>query len=634
LVVVGCASEDADSLHEALDVLRRDGLEVELCPGLDQDPRRLSDAIDRHEGRGLYVLCRSSALGREQVEELREILLARHVPFARTLTVAVGGRGALADRIRSGLRRASARNSGPNHAAGSGGAPVRSATPATEDEEPTVVGRRDALGVPEALELVASQPVPLPPLTTLDEVVLDEAEALDAELGEPELLEDTNASWRDGAIGALDLSDLDAGNTARTRMPPPGDVTAPSPPPALITGDTVVGPAPTMRTGDTVGGQKLPSLPRDPSGRLMLPPLGPAPKIDLAPPAARATAPKTDPAPPAAPATTPETEPATTPFPRVTLTDLGATRSPSASSLPPLPATGSTLPPPSTGSSLPPPSTRPTLLPASAPAPSLPPPPTPAPPLPPPPAPSPMLPPAATAAPPVAAPSASPWASSASGSAAALSGASAGASTSRGAAAPSASFSYDDAPIPAHGKALPWALGGVALLLLVLVVALAVSNDRAPSEVAAAGDEAAPGDDAPSSSPAQASPGPEDAEAAEAPGETAVYPVVVALESRKVRALDVLLIASAWGQPSDWSAAVAYCNALEVEGLRDWRLPHIGELHSLAEANMIARDMYWSSTAADTFGDGHMAWNARRGHALPHSEDAVAVCVRGGASGS
>ena len=38
--------------------------------------------------------------------------------------------------------------------------------------------------------------------------------------------------------------------------------------------------------------------------------------------------------------------------------------------------------------------------------------------------------------------------------------------------------------------------------------------------------------------------------------------------------------------------------------------------------------------ASDTFGDGHMAWNGRRAHALPYATNALAVCVRGEASGS
>ena len=104
-----------------------------------------------------------------------------------------------------------------------------------------------------------------------------------------------------------------------------------------------------------------------------------------------------------------------------------------------------------------------------------------------------------------------------------------------------------------------------------------------------------------------------------------MYPVVAALEARKVRALDVLLVATTWSTPSDYATASAYCDALDVEGLRGWRLPHIGELYSLAQASMLSRAMFWSSTAADTFGDGHMAWNGRKWHALPFAAAAVAV---------
>lgn len=615
---MGCASEDAESLHEAVEALRRDGLEVELCPGLDGDPKRLSEVIDRHTGRGLYVLCRSPALGREQVEELREILLARHVPFGRTLTVTVSGRGALADRIRSGLRRASARNSGPNRAVN-----------ATEDEEPTLVGKRD--GVPESLELVPSQPLPPPPRiapgakpsmgvaasvptgvpvgpppTLSDDpppVEISVVEAIDADL----LTEDTSASWSGGAIASLDLSDLDEGNTGPTRMPRAENTSVGKPPP-LITGDTVIGPAPAIITGDTLQGEKLPRALREAAGRFVLPAPGAAPPVHAGP-AAHAAA---------------ELDPATMPLPRLAPA--------AAPSLPPLPA-GASSPPFAPATPVPAPSapapsapafaSPPPIAPApSAPAFASPPPIAPAPSAAafgsPPPSPSA---PAFASPPPFASPPATAWASSA--------GASASAS------ATSASLSHGDAQALGRGKALPWVLGGVALLLLVLVIALAVSNEQATSEVAAADEAQADSTPSPTPSPAETKAAEQDAAADDpAAAEPPVYPVVTALAARKVRALDVLLIATAWGKPSDYPTAVAYCSGLEIEGLGGWRLPHIGELHSLSQANMIARGMFWSSTAADTFGDARLAWNARRGHALPYAEPAVAVCVRGEASGS
>jgi hypothetical protein len=600
LVVMGCASEDAESLQEAMDALRRDGLEVELCEGLDDDPRRLSDVIDHHEGRGLYVLCRSPRLGRERVEELREILLARHVPFARTLTVAVGGRGALADRIRAGLRRASARASGPNRTVD---AAARGASTTTEDDEPTVVGKPE--GVSEELELVPSQPIPLPPRLPRASAPIEVSvvEAIE------EVVDDRASSWSVPTIATdLDLSDLD--KTGPTRLPPPGDATAPVHQTALITGNTVVGPAPAMITGDTLTGEKLPRALREAAGRWPLPTDG---------------------------AASPDGDPATTPFPRMT-----------PAMLAPLPTPGASAPPLSAPSSLPPLPTAPAAPPLRAAPASLPPPgaaaPSPSIPAPP----SSPAPGAAASSPSVPAPPSSP-ASEAAGSSTPLAAPPSRPPAPRpslppapppgpapGAWASGSSLSHDDEPTSGRGKLLPWALGAVALSLLVLVIALAISSGGGTAEVAS-GDEPA-ADDAPASTPSPSEPTSDEREGAradEASEPPAVYPVVAALETRKVRALDVLLVATTWGKPSDWSTAAAYCEGLDVEGVRGWRLPHIGELHSLAQASMISRGMFWSSTAADTFGDEHMAWNARRDHAQPYAADAVPVCVRGGeASGS
>ncbi|MCA9710166.1 MAG: hypothetical protein KDK70_30280, partial [Myxococcales bacterium] len=281
MVVICCASDDADALRDALAALRDDGHEVELVNGLDAEPKRLVDVIERREGQGLYVLCRSPNLGRELVEELREILLARHIPFARTLTVAVGGRGALVDRIRSGLRRASAHVGGPAPRARPQvpglpqAVPKRSSRPlvptnATEDEEPTLVGKRDgsleALGSgklsldPAPFEPAASPP-PSPPeepshggfeaeATTTSFPPLTAAEpsaATDFDSSVTDRFDDPSASVSDASIpvSALDLSDLDDSIKGPIptgpAVPDPLDRTAPGTLPALITGNTVVG---------------------------------------------------------------------------------------------------------------------------------------------------------------------------------------------------------------------------------------------------------------------------------------------------------------------------------------------------------------------------------------------------------
>lgn len=558
LVVVCCASDDAESLRDALTSLRGDGLEVELVEGLDQDPKRLTEVIDRRAGEGLYVLCRSPRLGRELVEELREVLLARHIPFARTLTVAVGGRGALADRIRSGLRRASARTSGPNRAA-TGATPELVATSrsrplrtahATEDEEPTLVGKRELgeLGVPEPVDAPPSRRLPPPPTPTPPSVprpsspsVAKPSVATPKPTREPSIVETVEADAIEEDIETtaprepltagpeLDLSDLD--ETTGARRPSRVDTTAVGTPPPLITGNTVVGPAPVMITGETLVGQNLPRSVRELAER-------------WPPPPPDRTAP---PRPTASEASAPELELATTPLPR---------------------------------------------LPPAAP--------------PPPPAPIPSG---------LAAPEASISHGMAPPSAASM-------STAR--AVP------DDDARPARG-ALPWVLGAVALLLLGVVIVLALSSGDDASEVASNDSADAP---APTPDPTPSDAAEADAKADEPPPGPRSYRVVDALAARKIRALDVLLMAVDRPKPADYATAEAYCRELDIDGLRGWRLPHIGELSSLAQASMIPRGMYWSSTAADTFGDGRMAWNVRRSHAEPHDDDAIAVCVRGGASGS
>lgn len=563
LVVVCCAADDAESLRDALTALRGDGLEVELVEGLDQDPKQLIDVIDRRESEGLYVLCRSPRLGRELVEELREILLSRHIPFARTLTVAVGGRGALADRIRSGLRRASTRITGPNRSVGGvapelvstgRSRPLRT-TNATEDEEPTLVGKRDLEGIASrpsvarppasgrARPLISPPPPMAPPMAKTIAKTVAPATAPAAppptevsvvEMIDEDLLADDLGALLDdaGPVADLDLSDLDQ---TGARRPSGVDNTSVGLSPALITGNTVIGPAPAMITGDTLQGEKLPPKLRELAERWPPPP-------STTPAASAQSGPI-------------ELEPATTPIPRL------SQPAPSASPSTPAPLASPSAPAPSFSPGAPPSPAVPTAIPAT----------------------------------------------------------------------PSTSHSL---PIVAgRTKALPWALGGVAVLLLALVIGLAVSGDDDPEGASseAAADDAAP-------APSTPSPDAKDEAKADSdepePSGPRTYRVVDALKSRKVRALDVLLIATDRGKPGDYPSAEAYCGGLEIEGLAGWRLPHVGELSSLADANMIGRGMYWSSTASDTFGDGHMAWNVRRSHAQPHDDDAIAVCVRGGARGS
>lgn len=184
-------------------------------------------------------------------------------------------------------------------------------------------------------------------------------------------------------------------------------------------------------------------------------------------------------------------------------------------------------------------------------------------------------------------------------------------------------------------RVLAMIFGGLAALVLVVATAVALwpdGDDTEPLATRKADTDAEREAAARAKARAEAE---ARAKANEPPPPPPEYPVVNALEARKVRALDVLLIASDPSKPSDFGSAIRYCEELDIEGLRGWRLPHVGELHSISRANMIGRRGYfWSSTAADTFGDDHLAWNVKRGYAQPYDKDAAAVCVRGGASGS
>jgi hypothetical protein len=183
-------------------------------------------------------------------------------------------------------------------------------------------------------------------------------------------------------------------------------------------------------------------------------------------------------------------------------------------------------------------------------------------------------------------------------------------------------------PLPARNNTLPLALGGIAVVLLGLVITLALwPSDEATDTVASTDDASSPTDSS------KTKPKPDESKAGPPPPPPE-YTVVNALEARRVRALDVLIIATDLSGPGDHPAAASYCAQLDIEGLAGWRLPHVGELRSLSDAKMIGRGMYWSSNPADTFGDAHLAWNVRRSYAQPHDKDAVAVCVRGDTSGS
>lgn len=104
-VVICCAGADGDTIRPVVKDLEGQGHTVTLLEGIEVSPASLGPAVERLHGEGLYVLCRSKALGRGAVDELRDILLAHHVPFGRTLMVASTRPRELRERIGASLRR-------------------------------------------------------------------------------------------------------------------------------------------------------------------------------------------------------------------------------------------------------------------------------------------------------------------------------------------------------------------------------------------------------------------------------------------------------------------------------------------------------------------------------------------------
>ena len=122
--------------------------------------------------------------------------------------------------------------------------------------------------------------------------------------------------------------------------------------------------------------------------------------------------------------------------------------------------------------------------------------------------------------------------------------------------------------------------------MVALAVAVAMGGDDEPSDEVAQSDGKTGGSTPdPSPSGDQASPpGSETAEDGGAAAELEPDPeaermvaVGAALEERKVRALDILLVQPSSVGPMTHGDAVAYCETLDLAGLAGWRLPEVGE---------------------------------------------------------
>ena len=501
-VVICCAGTDAEAIRPVVADLESQGNHVVLLEGVESSPEALAPTVERLQGEGLYVLCRSKALSRGAVDDLRDILLANHVPFGRTLTVASTRPHELRERIGTSLRRlASGRPQRQASAPSEGTAPPKPETP--DESAPTKpthkpvprVARKTQLGIsppkpppPPKVKAKARGPKktakpPAPKLEAAPAVVVDDDSEPPARLTpavEPEPQPAVDLS-KPIVIQADELADLDI-----DPAPPAGADEPPTQPhlPPVRTGNTSVSPAiprsqlEAIRTGDTA-------------------------LVD-----------------------------------REALLEAGLTQR--------QPPTPPASPSPSMGSA-------------------------------------------------------------------------------------------DDATNP------PWlwvAVGAGALVLLgVVVVASVGGDDESPQDDTELARNDAPSEQAPArtDSPddddeAPADPDPPPAQQDEQPlVEAGPTRIGHALRNRDVRSLDVLLVSSTEAARS-WDAAKEHCEGLDLAGLGTWRLPEVGELMSLTDAQMTNRGYYWTSTPADTFGDARLVWYARRSRVVTRSRDSQVLCVRGGSA--
>jgi hypothetical protein len=638
-VVICCAAADAGAIATVARELQADGHTVEVVAGVESDPRRLAPVIDRCRGEGLYVLCRSRSLGRDAVDELRDVLLARHVPFGRTLTVASTRPRELRERIVASLSRVAAGR-------------VRRMSNVPPEGAPPKVRRTTQLGSPSPVV----QPRPE-----------QKAEAAAAAEREKKKRRGTQLGIPVADVARLAREMHEKADTAATTIPSdPEDPSGPSPEEDTVA--TAAAPDADTRV-DAVGPTGPEMIETDPPETDTFEDETPT-NTRLRPPRNAAAAAARD----AREATARALEePPTEPLRKAASREEVAARV--------------NEPDPETD----------TLefskQEIASPRPSKPPPP-------PPPAPRAAVKPAPRLAPDPTEDSVGRAVITAedladlggtdpkiklsqarpeddfdsipirSGDTKVQSLLEAGlvrsgdtavvhvddvrsGATVRVPALPSGTVTPPPPPAsaelggpvpmvaqqPARNPiVLPAALAGGALLLGIIAAIAFTAGDDDDSD----DDDAIAQSDAAKKS-AQADGkggggGSTPASEGGGEGESAGSDVAVgaprtkvgeALRSREVQALDILLVTTKTAGPLEYAAAADYCGGLEVAGLSKWRLPDIGELMSLSAAGMTSGGYHWSSTPADTFGDSHLVWYAKRSRVVEREKPNFVVCVRG-----
>ena len=588
-VVLCCATPDEATARSAADALLSRGHQVELVIGVEEEHAELEAAIKRCEAQGLYVLCRSSALPRSTIDELRAVLRSHEVPFGRTLTLAVEAKRprALEERIVSVLKRMV---TGKPDKGGSKRPTVSYSAPAPVSRPPAPGG----IGAPPEHGVDASSEAP-------DAVDADEIDA-----------------WADSLVGPVPTDPaaktaVEPGGVAKSD---PRTFTAPAPDyqPALTTQvapETPPKDETPVRDGNTVK-QKVLDMPRTEP-----PPVAPLPSPPSASPRAQAAAAASNP-------------------------NLGAPSSLSGGVLggPPTPDdedldSAITVGGPLTRALGGPRGLMLVLGGVAAlivvfaivvfatrdddPADK------------------------------IASKDKKDKKSDTAKADAKKAGADGNADEAKADDGKADDAAADDgAAIDDAAADDVVADDGAADDAVADDGAPDDGADAAADDGAGdgAGDGVGPAGDDGSDPIAAAAPPrePPDAEHYEAPAEPPPPPtdpvavgagdapeVVAALRSREVRALDLFVVAPEDSDNMNHTSAVAYCEAMRVAGLTGWRVPKLGELNSIVAAGMTGKGIYWSDTLGDAFGDTRIIVNAKRdrmGAATIGFEGARVLCIR------
>jgi hypothetical protein len=160
-----------------------------------------------------------------------------------------------------------------------------------------------------------------------------------------------------------------------------------------------------------------------------------------------------------------------------------------------------------------------------------------------------------------------------------------------------------------RARMLAFASGGIGALVLAGVLLATSGNDddvlvtQSPTNVAKVSVPRAEPEEL-EEEPSQAGPTRQDAIAqARVQGELGIHEGIVyaPLDSPK----------------QDFEGAAAMCDEMNRGAIGGWRMPKLGELHTLAAAHVVERGVYWSGTEADGFPGSALLWSEKNTRAAP-----------------